>query len=171
MAVRYDARVGFGGAPWGQLGPGCRVVTDATLGVVVAAGQAGLVQNTWWSITAGALAAAAYLAVPARLEGVLFGIVGIWLAASQVGTAGVWIGILVGAAVTDTTTLYLAGLTLLVASMSTPVDVALMATIFISAAVLAVIVYAVRVRPTRKVTPRQAPPDPERGAIVPTLLM
>ena len=179
MAFRYDTRVGFGGPPWRQLGPGCRIVADATLGFVVAACQAGLVRGTWWSIAAGGLSAVAYLAVPAQLEALVFVIVGVWLAASQIATKGVWIGILAGAAAADTTTLYLFGLTALVAAMATPVDMALIATILISIAVMIVIVYAVAVRPTRKLVAQVAPKeesrplleDPERGAIVPTMLM
>lgn len=179
MAVRYDTRVGFGGPPWGQLGPGCRVIADATLGIVVAACQAGLAQNAWWSITAGALSAVAYVTVPAQLEVAVFVTVGAWLAASQIAGLGVWVGILAGAAVTNTSTLYLAGLTVLVATMATPVEVALIATILISAAVLAVVGYAIVLRPTRKIAQASPPTepkpefseDPEQGAILPTMLM
>ena len=117
-----------------------------------------------------------YAAVPARLEPLFVCVVGVWLAASQVATPPVWQGLLIAAAATDTSTLFLVGVTVMVGATTAPVEAALILTVGISAVVLAVIGWALYTRPTRKVA-RASPvakpePDYERGAVVlPTLVM
>ena len=181
MAVRLSSWLGLDRTTWRKLGPGCRVIADAALGSVVATVAAGLIEKTWWSYAAAALASIFYTALPSSFDATAFVIIGSWLAASQTTTVEVWYGLLIGAALGNTSALWVAGLTFLVAMLATPVDTALLITFLISAGVVGAIGYVLLVRPPKKIVARatsKREPHPgysadfeEDAALLPDLLM
>lgn len=157
MAVRLPSRLGLDRFTWGELGPSCRVFADASLGFVVVAVTAGLTKDTWWSYLGAALASAAYIATPSSHDPFLAIVIGLYLAATQVSLEFHWFGILIGSALTDTSSFWVLGVTILVAMLSSPLDTALVITFTISAALVAMIGWVLYKRPTRKIARAAAP--------------
>ena len=165
MAVRYCAWIGLDRASLCRVGPGDRVAADAAFGAVVLTVCAAALDRGATHVAAAALAVAAYAATPPQLEALLAAATYAWLAAGSTVTETHLYGVLIGAVATDTSTLWLAVLTAMVAAMAV-VDKALGITFGLSLVVVAAVAWILLARPTRKVArvadqvqPEAPPPD------------
>jgi hypothetical protein len=174
MAVRYSTRIGLDSPGWYFVGPGCRVIADAAFAAVVINATVSFRATEWWAHAGAVLLTTAYLAIPERLESLFLLLALLWIASSQIVTLYDWVGLLAGAALTDTSTAFVAALTIIVAMSTTPADYAVTLTFALAICITAVIAYMLFARPTRKLTPtslREVETADESTSIVPRMIM
>lgn len=172
MAIRHSARIGLDSPGWYFVGPGCRVIADAALAAVIINATVSFRSTEWWAHAGAVLLTTAYLAVPQSLEPVFLVLALLWLASAQLTTVYDSVGLLAGAALTDTSTAFVAFLALVVAMSTSPADYAMTLTFALAICITAVVAYILFARPTRKIVPTSLREvETETTPVVPKMIM